>query len=416
MSTGSINQFLKQITTGDNVKDYSHASELYVSGNYRLAPKYGFLYHVAFELNPSIGVKLSNTEQMELGMLVKEVALPGFRINAAKKNSYNRWDHVNTKIEYEDVRITFHDDSANVVRNFWYDYYSYFFRDSDYQNSVYSAQHRYNPLQAKNWGYTPRNTSGLGGNKIQFIKAIRIYSLQQKRFSEYTLINPVITAFKHGDHRADDVQGLLSNEMTVSFEAVKYASGYVIPGETVAGFGDLHYDKTPSPLTPAGGGTRSILGPGGVIATADSIVDDLADGNIGSAIVKGARVLETFKNGNLSSIIQGELTQIGKDILRGQNPASRLNIPTGGPVGKTIAQGISQFGNSVDRALKQIGGLSPNVSSNGSLLSTTNDFVDEFSTELSNVQFTLPSTSTFTNTLTASKNVETEIRNSGIFT
>jgi len=418
MSTASINKFLKQLSTGDNVKDYRHASELFVSGNYRLAPKLGFSYHVAFEINPAIGAKLSNTEQMELGMLVKEVSLPTFKLNAEKKNAYNRWDYVNTKINYDDVRIIFHDDGANVVRNFWFDYYSYFFRDTDYTMPVYGAGHKYSPLRSKNWGYTPRDTSGVGSNKLQFINAIRIYSMQQKRFSEYTLINPVITGFNHGQHRSDASEPM-THEMTIGYEAVKYAEGYVIPGETVSGFGEIHYDKTPSPLTPAGGGTRSILGPGGVLDTADSVVRDLSEGNIGSAIVTAARAIENFKDGGvagLATIAGAELGSIARDILRGQDPSSRLNIPSASSLGKTIAQGISQAGSSVDSAFKQIGGLSPNVNSNGSLLSASQQFADDAQAALSNTQFTLPATSTFNNSVTQAKNTENDIRNSGLFT
>jgi len=44
--------------------------------------------------------------------------------------------------------------------------------------------------------------------------------LYQKNFSEYQLINPTITSFKHGDHQNGD-SNLLENQMTVQFETVK---------------------------------------------------------------------------------------------------------------------------------------------------------------------------------------------------
>ena len=37
--------------------------------------------------------------------------------------------------------------------------------------------------------------------------------------------------------------------MTVRFETVKYKSG-LIDGDGPAGFGEMHYDKAKSPLTP----------------------------------------------------------------------------------------------------------------------------------------------------------------------
>ena len=91
----NINQFLKQFSTGDQLKDYSHASKIYVADNFRLSPKYGFLYHVAFDLNPGI-TKTPNSEQLELGMMVKQVNLPGFKVNVKKQNAYNRWNYTQT--------------------------------------------------------------------------------------------------------------------------------------------------------------------------------------------------------------------------------------------------------------------------------------------------------------------------------
>ena len=99
----SINQFLKQFSQGDQLKDYSHASKLFVSDNYKLSPKYGFLYHVAFDLNPGIATT-GNQEQMELGMLCKQVTLPSFKMNIKKQNAYNRWNYTQTKLEYDDIR------------------------------------------------------------------------------------------------------------------------------------------------------------------------------------------------------------------------------------------------------------------------------------------------------------------------
>ena len=81
----------------------------------------------------------------------------------------------------------------------------------------------------------------------QYIQGIRIYSLYQQQFSEYQLVNPTITSFKHGDHAQGSEGGLLQHEMSVQFETVKYLTGSVTKN-TVGGFIDLHYDNTPTPL------------------------------------------------------------------------------------------------------------------------------------------------------------------------
>lgn len=412
----NINQFLKQLTTGDTVKDYQHASKLFVADTYKLSPKYGFLYHVAFDLAPEIA-KTPSTQQMELGMLVKAATLPSFKIDVKKTNAYNRPSFSQTKVNYDEVRITFHDDSADVVRNFWYDYYSYFYRDSDYTENVYRAGHKYQPRQAQTFGYTPRDYPSTNG-QLQFINAIRLYSLHQKQFSEYILINPIITSFKHGEHRAD-ASDLMTHEMTIAYETVKYATGYVTE-ESVKGFATLHYDNQPSPLTPAGGGTNSIAGPGGLLDTASSVVTDLSEGNFASALFKGGRGLQNFKNADLSAIAGAELMQAGKDILSGQNPLDRMQVPSLSALSKTVtsAIGITQGGATAgmdDNALAQnaqmIGGLSPNVSSNGDFLSNASAFGSDLLKSVSNFAPSLPtSLGSWSNPLGLSKAVEGGIR------
>ena len=61
--------FLRQLGTGDTVKDYKHASRLMVTDNYRLSPKYTWLYHVFFDF--SSVASYAKTKQLETGMLVK---------------------------------------------------------------------------------------------------------------------------------------------------------------------------------------------------------------------------------------------------------------------------------------------------------------------------------------------------------
>jgi hypothetical protein len=62
--------------------------------------------------------------------------------------------------------------------------------------------------------------------------------------------------------------------MSIAYEGVHYREGAVYRGDPV-GFAVDHYDTTPSPITLAGGGTRTLFGPGGVIAGASSVFGDL---------------------------------------------------------------------------------------------------------------------------------------------
>ena len=257
------------------LRSYQHASRIFVDGNFRLSPKYGFLFYVEFDFNPLIS-SVSNLSAQELGMIVKNVTLPKFSIDTKIHNAYNRVNIVQNKIKYNPVDITFHDDQADNVRNFWYDYYSYFYRDSDYADASYGIIHKYQERPSFEWGYTPKPVgsynSATAYQNYQYIQAIRIYSLYQNNFSEYELINPIITSFKHGDHDVSNGQGILEHSMSVEFETVKYQTGYTTQN-TTGGYIDLHYDTVGTPNQYPGGSSPAAN-------TANQTVTDLASFNL----------------------------------------------------------------------------------------------------------------------------------------
>jgi hypothetical protein len=132
----------------------------------------------------------------------------------------------------------------------------------------------------------------------------------------------------------------MEHTMTVAYEAVQYATGPVSNG-TVLGFSTIHYDNTPSPLTSLGGGTTSILGPGGLVEGAGDVVTNLQNGNFLGAALGGFRTANNFKNTNLKTVGGAELAQLGKNILRGQNPLSTVFVPTAGTINQGIAKAVN---------------------------------------------------------------------------
>ncbi|HET8688767.1 MAG TPA: hypothetical protein VFM18_19290 [Methanosarcina sp.] len=239
------------------LRTYQHAKKIFVDSNYRLSPKYGFIFYVEFDFNPLITNLTTRTAQ-EMGMIVKSATLPSFAIDTKAHNAYNRKNYVQNGIKYDPITITFHDDQSNNILNFWYDYYSYYYRDPDYADATYSAYHKYQSRPTFDWGYSPRPAIGYnsaaGTQPYQYIQAIRIYTMYQSKFDQYELINPIISSFRHGEVANGSNNNLLQHEMTVQFETVKYLSGYVTPN-TVAGFIELQYDRTTSP----NGGTPASL-------------------------------------------------------------------------------------------------------------------------------------------------------------
>jgi hypothetical protein len=270
----SINNILTPAGT-TTLRSYRHAARIFVDDNFRLSPKYGFLFYVEFDFNPLI-TNVSNTAAQELGMIVKKVVLPKYTLDVKVLNAYNRKNIVQNKIGYDPITITFHDDQSDNVRNFWYDYYSFFYRDSDYADATYGGVHKYQSRPSFDWGYSPRPTVGYnnanGNQPYQYIQAIRIYSLYQKNFSEYELINPIISSFSHGEHANTGDAALVEHTMVVNFETVKYYTGYTT-ADTVGGYIDLHYDNTPSPIAPKDGVNLVDNGQGGYTNAPDTITD-----------------------------------------------------------------------------------------------------------------------------------------------
>lgn len=325
------NQFLNQLATGDQIRDYQHGARTFVDGVYRLGPKSQALYHVYIDVNPNINYN----DPSEIGLMAKSVSLPRYSVQNRVLNAYNRKNVVQEKINYEPINITFHDDSADVVLKFWKGYYEHYFRDADHQENLFGMAHKYKDRATQKWGYGPINGSSVDGT-LAYINSIRIYSFHQKTFTSYVLVKPTIINFQHGQHIAGEY-GLMEHTMTVAYEAVKYETGPVSAG-TVQGFNRGHYDNTPSPLSALGGGTRSILGPGGLVQGVGDIIGAVQSGNILGAVLTGARVANNAKNMSLKDAARAELTQTAVNILRGNNPTSPVFVPTAG----TIKDGLSK--------------------------------------------------------------------------
>jgi hypothetical protein len=320
------NQFLDQLTTGDQIKDYRHATKTFVDSLYRLGPKSSALFHVFIDVNNSV----SPGDPTEIGMLAKSVQLPKFSVQNKTYNAYNRKNIVQERINYDPISLTFHDDSADVIRNFWYGYYSHYYRDSDHTAEMYGMNHKYASRHTQAWGYSPRSSDS-------FISSIRIYSLHQKSFSSYILFKPTITNFQHGQHTAGNYD-LMEHSMTVNYEAVHYETGAVSNG-TVLGFGEQHYDKSPSPLSAFGGSTQSILGPGGLVEGASGVITNLQNGNLLGAAVGAFQTYKKGKNMDLKAVAGAELKQVAMGVLRGNGVNSTISAPTSASIKKLISGG-----------------------------------------------------------------------------
>ncbi len=324
-----LNSLISQLNAQDNLRDQQHASRIFVDGNFFRHPKYSFMFYVIFDyIQGYDGLRTDPKNVIQLGALCKSAQLPKFTVDSQTFNAYNRKNIVQKSIKYDPVTLRFHDDSSDLVRDFWYDYYSFYYRDAEYTQESYTIPHKYNARQVDGFGYNLRHemndpSESIAGKSYNPLKAIRIFSLMQKKFSEYVLINPIITGFRHGEHNNSGSE-LLEHEMTISYEQVKYFKGKV-NRDTLGDSLLLLYDNVQSPgLT----GGRSIFGAGGFVETLDNISNDLANGNWTSALIKLNRTQQAFKGTNAGTLLKNEGLQYIAAAAAGGQSQAPVNAPT----------------------------------------------------------------------------------------
>jgi hypothetical protein len=174
-----------------------------------------------------------------------------------------------------------------------------------------------------------------------FIKSISIYTMSRQRFNGYTLINPKITNWQHGQGDYASGDGL-EHSMTVAYEAVQYSSGTVRSGSP-KGFATLHYDLLPSPLSVAGGGTSTLTGPGGVLDGLESVFGDIGSGatfdSFGGFLGTAIKAVNTYKN--TKSLSTAQLKSEAINILSNPGNIATAVSTVGGVVGAIFPKSAS---------------------------------------------------------------------------
>lgn len=272
------------------LRDYQHAAKIFRPNNNSFMPKSKNWFHIFFQVDPTalalvnadLGTSITNNRinwnpanLNILGVLAKTVKLPNFRFEVKKENQYNRWNLATTKISYEPIEISFWDDTIDVIRSFWYAYYQYNIQDARYSNfsagqtqglpvpnqwaqSSGNTSALYSPSSnwGENFGLDTIETNGTSLNRnTPFFDSIRVYQFNHEvdengpSYSEYVLVNPVISSFDH-DTVDFSTSDFMQNRMTIEYETVLYNSGYVDANEIASWDAVLasFFDTTPSPI------------------------------------------------------------------------------------------------------------------------------------------------------------------------
>lgn len=267
------------------IRDFKHASKIFLPNAHALAPKFKYLFHVNFELN--INVTSNASSSNNYGLDVKTAKLPSYTVQTQELNQYNRKRLIQTKIKYDPVTITFHDDNSNMINNLWISYYNYYYKDgtnfpglfkgdrggnagagAGTEAAGFNNRNIYDKEAVSTWGYIGEGATGL--KKTPFFKQVTIFGLStaNRTFMAYTLINPIISRWSHDTYSYAETTGTMESQMDLQYESVAYNQGKYDggnPGNILTGFGEISsYDKKNSPITPFGSNTY-VPGQGGYV-------------------------------------------------------------------------------------------------------------------------------------------------------
>lgn len=345
---------------GDYLRDYTHASKIFLTNSQQYAPKLKFLFHVYFDINQDALSSNSN-----FGLDVKSIKLPSFNFATHELNQYNRKRIVQTKIKYDPIDIHFHDDNSNMISSMWYSYYTYYYKDANNVNiklgknappPTYYSTDAAGQTKAINfntkttyqnsisgddtWGYIGETSSPnpeANPSKVPFFKSITVFGFNQHNFIAYTLVNPIITRFSHDTYDYSQPGGTMENVMTLDYETVSYHQGNIDgnkPGDIATLFGENgYYDRTVSPIARPGSNS-SILGKGGLIDAAGGAIGQLQTNPL-AAIQTLGTAYNTAKRTNLGATLKAEAGALIQNALVGaiqgnQNPTRNVQfgIPT----------------------------------------------------------------------------------------
>jgi hypothetical protein len=255
-----LDPYLVNTNQDVHLRDARHAHQLFTEYGHAFSPKNPFLYHVVFVPHPAIGsAATSNTVkfQKEIGVLAKSLDLPSFRATIENKQQYNRKKNAQTRIDYQDITVKFHDDNTGATRSMLEEYYKWYYVDGSY-NSANGANNAasgaFDPRD-KYAEYVPRYGLNVKkssiGKEVPFFSEIRIYQLALQRWFSYVLVNPLLVQWQHGELSYGDGAGMVENTISVAYESVLYDQGSLEEGGEPVNFTheETRYDNVPSPIS-----------------------------------------------------------------------------------------------------------------------------------------------------------------------
>lgn len=328
------------------LRDWQHASRVFTTDQFRLAPKQKFLFAVQFSINPAAvpNAQLVQRYGKEINLLVKNIELPNFQIQTDTLNQYNRKKVVQYQQQYQEIAVNFHDDNMGLINQLWQAYYSYYYADP--RSATVAGSYSRNAT--KKSSYIPTSYGYDNNSTAPFFNNIKIYQMARHETVEYQLVNPMITSWNHNklDYAGS---GTHDFSMRLKYEAVTYNVGAIGPfsDNPLDNLADpAHYDLSPSPLQGINP-DPSVIDP--------SFVQSLdVEGNAGSFLAAVLNQVASQQNNSAVATGGGGGSSVAGDIAAGLGIATVAAGLLPGAIG-AVGNIAGAVGGAVSSA---IGGLS----------------------------------------------------------
>lgn len=194
------------------------------------APKYKFLFVVQFIPESGYGpLGSQDFGPLDMAFTVKKSTRPGFNIQTEDVNYYNFRSKVQTKVEFQEMSMSFHDDQMNFAMQFYKSYTMAMSpitaneslesdiaeqRGMDFIGNTLKANQILSSIPASS--YTASKGT-LADDRKQIFKEIRLYHIFDfgNRMNVHRFFNPRITSLSLDE--VDMSVGTEGNELSLSF-------------------------------------------------------------------------------------------------------------------------------------------------------------------------------------------------------
>lgn len=204
---------LKPWVVGSSEAPRLHGHNVGYGQKYDKAPRFKNQFFVHFQFAPQVSFNTGNDFVKGVSYRVISFDAPKFDIETETLNQYNKRRIIPTKINFNPVNISFHDDKTATVQSFWTFIYQYYFKDGAYGKGdggqktpvsyTVDTSTKINEevdrglvktaLPYDYFGYNLHNKE----TQPNLFKFISLYLVANQKYTRIDLVNPYLSNFAH---------------------------------------------------------------------------------------------------------------------------------------------------------------------------------------------------------------------------